>query len=44
MTYIDKLKYDNFIKDTGGHFKKTQVINFDIMNKQAREKKLRWTY
>ena len=28
MTYIDMLKYDNFIKDTDSHFKKIYVINF----------------
>ena len=39
MTYIDKLKYSNFLKDTGGHFKRTQIINFDIIHKQARGEK-----
>lgn len=29
MTYIDKLKYDNFIRDE--HFKITKVVNFDMI-------------
>ena len=36
MTYIDKLKYDNFVKDLDSHFRKMQIINFDIIHKQAR--------
>ena len=40
MTYIDILKYDNFIKDTDSHFKKTYVINFDSIYRQIRGEKL----
>ena len=40
MTYIDMLKYDNFIKDTDSHFKKTHVINFDSIYRQIRGEKL----
>ena len=40
MTYIDKLKYDNFIKNTDEHFEKTQVRNFDINRKQVRGEKI----
>lgn len=29
MTYIDKLKYNNFIRDE--HFKITKVVNFDMI-------------
>ena len=32
------------IKDTNEYFKKSQVINFDIIHRQAREKKLRRDY
>ena len=40
MTYIDKLKYDNFIKDSDDHFERTHVNNFEIIHKQSREEKI----
>ena len=40
MTYIDKLRYDNFTKNTDGRFKKTQEINFVTIQKQAKEEKI----
>ena len=40
MTCIDKLKYDNFIKNTDEQFEKTQVINFDIIHRQVRGEKI----
>ena len=40
MIYIDKLKYDNFIKNTDEHFEKTAVINFDIIRRQVRGEKI----
>lgn len=36
MTYIDKLKYDSFVKELDSHFGNMQIINFDIIHKQAR--------
>ena len=36
ITYTDKLKHDKFIKDIDGHFKRIEVINFDIIHRQAR--------
>lgn len=33
MTYIDKFKYGNVIKDTDGIFEKTCIINYDIFHK-----------
>ena len=40
MSYIDKLKYDNFVKDTDSHFKNIHVGNFDIIHKKARGEKI----
>ena len=40
MTYIDKLKYDNFIKDTDRHFEKRKSLIFYILHKQARTEKI----
>ena len=40
MTYIDKLKYDDFIRFTDSHFKNTRVVNFDIIRKQARGERI----
>lgn len=37
MTYIDKLKYDNFVIDTDAHFKKMQIVSFDIIHRKARD-------
>ena len=30
------MKYDNFIKDTDGQFKRTEVMHFDIIHWQVR--------
>ena len=40
MTYIDNLKYDNFLRDMDLHFSKVKVINFDIIHNQCQGKKL----
>lgn len=40
MNYIDKLKYNHFIKDTDGHFKKTHIINFDLIYRQIKGEKI----
>ena len=40
MTYIDNLKYDNFVGDMDSHFSKAKVINFDIIHHQCRGNKL----
>ena len=37
MTYIDQLKYEEFIKDIDGHFQNTPIVNFDIIHKQAKD-------
>ena len=39
MAYIGKLAYI-FIKDTDGHLKRIQVINFDTIHKQTRSEKI----
>ena len=31
MTYLDDVKYDEFVSDIDGCFKNAQVINFDII-------------
>ena len=33
MTCIDQLKYQEFIKNTSGHFQNTQIVSFDIICK-----------
>ena len=40
MTYIDNLKYDNFLRDMDSHFSKVKVVNFDIIHNQCQGKKL----
>ena len=34
MTYIDSLKYDNFIDYMDSHFSKAKVINYNIIHHQ----------
>ena len=41
MTYIDKLKYDNFIKDTGRHFEKRKSLILISYTNRLGERKLR---
>ena len=36
MSYIDALKYEQFQNDPQGHFERTRVINFEIIQAQAR--------
>ena len=36
MVYIDQLNYQRFSEDPDGYLKKSNVINFDIMNSQIR--------
>lgn len=36
MTYIDRLKYEEFGSNMHQHFKKAEVINFDIINHRWR--------
>ena len=38
MSYINQLKYGDFINNTVDHFHKVKVINFDIVHKQCRAK------
>ena len=35
LTYIDHLKYRDFINDSDGHFEKDKIINFDTIHKQC---------
>ena len=44
MTYIDRLKYDNFIKDTDRHFEKRRSLILISYTNRLGERKLRWTY
>ena len=36
MTYIDQLKYQEFIKNSDDHLQKVQIINFDIISHVSR--------
>lgn len=40
ITYINKVKYENFMKDTDKHFENTQIVNFDKIHRQASEEKI----
>ena len=35
MTYIDNLKYDNFINNMDSHFSNAKVTNIDIIHHQC---------
>ena len=41
MTYIDKLKYDNFIKDTDRHLEKRKSLILISYTNRLGERKLR---
>ena len=36
MTYIDQMKYKDFISDLDLHIKNTQIINFEMIDAQCR--------
>ena len=41
MTYIDDLKYDNFVvNDMDSHFSDVKVVNFDIIHHDCHGDKL----
>lgn len=40
MTFIDQLKYQEFIEDTDKHFKYARIVNFDIIRKEVAQTKL----
>ena len=40
MTYIDDLKYENFVHNMDSHFSQAKVVNFDIIHHQCRGDKL----
>ena len=40
FTYIDQLKREKFLENSDENFKKTRVINFDIIHRQARGEKI----
>ena len=35
MTYIDDLKYDQFVNDMDSHFSRTKITNFNIIHHQC---------
>ena len=35
MTYIDNLKYDNFINNMDSHFSNAKITNLDIIHHQC---------
>ena len=36
LTYINELKYKNFIQNPDAHFKTAQIVNFDIIHHECR--------
>ena len=34
MTYIDQMKYKDFISDPDSHIENTQIINFEMIDAQ----------
>ena len=36
LTYIDELKYKDFIRNADAHFKNAQIVNFDIIHHEYR--------
>ena len=36
MTYVDRLKYEEFESNINEHFQKAEVINLDIINNRCR--------
>lgn len=40
MTWYDQVKCENFLRDTGKHFKEAKVINFNIIHQEARGEKV----
>ena len=37
MTWYDKCKCDDFLRDTGKHLKEANIVNFDIIHRECRE-------
>ena len=44
MTYIDDLRYENFVRDIDSHFSKAKVINFNKTHHQCQSDKLEQYY
>ena len=40
MTYIDNLKYKQFVEDMDSHFSRAEIPNFDLIHHQCRGDKL----
>ena len=40
MTWYDQVKCENFLRDTGKHFKEAKVINFYIIHREAQGQKV----
>ena len=40
LSYLDDVKYEKFMENPDESFKKTKIINFDIINHQCRGDKL----
>ena len=36
LTYIDQLKYNEFIKNPDNHFQRARINNFDLIHKEYR--------
>ena len=44
LSYVDALKCEEFLKDTGSHFKTAQVVNFGIVYHECRGDPLQGSY
>ena len=40
MTYIDDLKYEQFVEDKDSHFSRVKISNFDLVHHHCRGDKL----
>ena len=40
LMYLDDLKYEKFMEDPDQSFKKTKIVNFDIIHHQCRGDKM----
>ena len=40
MTYIDDLKYEQFVEDKDSHFSRVKISNFDLVHHHCRGAKL----
>lgn len=40
MTWYDQVQCENFLRDRDKHFKETNIINFDIIHREAQDEKV----